>query len=885
MPFLKLFRRFILRALMREKARSAVATIGIALGVAVVVAIRLANSSVVDTFRAAIDSVSGNASLRIRGETGRFDELRFPELDWIRRDGRLSPVIETYAMILDEDQVGPIGAEMATNHAPRGELLHVLGVDILMDFGIRDYQVLKTGRGEMRSAREVLDLLRDSNSVILTERFMRKRGLRVGDSILLAFGSTPGRYTVRGVLLNRGPGRTLDGNFALMDIAAAQLAADRLGTLDYVDVMLDDDVDPAELLTRIQKGLPAGLVAEYPDASSRRCSTMIAAFQFNLSALSAVALIVGLFLIYNTVAISVAARRDEIGMLRAVGARRRTVLALFLGEACLLALIGLVLGLPLGRLLASYAVTGTAQTVETFYIAGIAEASASQLRLAPIDILGMTLCVIPLAMLAAFLPAWEASSVEPIEALRGRGPLVSRWRPGKVMAAGLLCVGIGWVFTRFDPVNDTPLFGFLAELFFMIGGALFTPILLWSVCQFSSRVVSRYLPYGRTEMRLASANLLSTLSRVSVSVAALGVSLSMMVAITVMVGSFRETVVYWLDSVLSADLAIKPVMQSSSVMESRLSRRALETIEQSPDVRGTVSFSSRQIPYGDKTIRVVVTDLAKSIHHGRLLFKQPPIADESFAGGLRDSVLVSESFALRYDAESGDEIKLPTDEGSALLRVGGVYFDYASNQGTVMLDLATYRQLFRSSDPDPGPQHLSVYLKPDRDPLVVRQRLIERLGPDEFVYCVTNSEVRSEALRIFESTFTVTYALQLIAVIVAGLGVASTLITLIYQRQREIGLLSLIGATVKQTKRVILIEAVLLGAVSQIVGIGIGILLAYVLIYVINVQSFGWTIQFHLPIAFLLTSSLCVLIASGMFGMYPAIRAASVNALQTVREE
>ena len=201
------------------------------------------------------------------------------------------------------------------------------------------------------------------------------------------------------------------------------------------------------------------------------------------------------------------------------------------------------------------------------------------------------------------------------------------------------------------------------------------------------------------------------------------------------------------------------------------------------------------------------------------------------------------------------------------------------------MDAAVYGRLFGQNDPTLTAQTLGVYLRTGANPELVRGRILEQLGDNEQVYCVTSREVRAEALKIFESTFTVTYALQFIAILVAGLGVASTLITLIYQRQKDIGLLSLVGATCKQVRRVIVFEAVMLGGVSQLIGIFVGMLLALVLIYVINVQSFGWTIQFHLPFQFIIQSTVLVLIAAGLFGLYPAIRAAGVDALQTVREE
>ncbi|MBJ42106.1 MAG: hypothetical protein CMJ80_02210 [Planctomycetaceae bacterium] len=861
----------------REKTRSIVAALGVGLGVAVMLAIRLANVSVTETFRAAVDSVSGNASLRIRGVAGQFDERLFAELEPVRRWGQLSPVIDTYAMVGQADAV-----EDTTTRFPRGEMLHVLGVDVLLDFPLRDYRVVRVNNSEYQSAREALRLLDDATSVILTEKFLRRYGLKVGERLPLTFGSTTQQFTIRGVLLDEGPARTLDGNFALMDIAAAQLAADRLGLLHHVDVMLPPELNAEEVLGHINKELPVGLVAELPDAESGRADTMIAAFQFNLTALSAVALIVGLFLIYNTVGMSVASRRAEIGMLRAVGAGRAIIVALFLAEALLLAVIGLVIGLPAGRLLGAAAVSSTAQTVETFYIAEVADASAATLRLSTAEIVAAIGIVVPLACLAALIPAWDAATVQPVAAVRGRARGLSRQVRLRLAGAGLLCLLLGWLCTKGAPIAGRPILGFVAEMILMFSGALLTPIILWGTCE-GIRKLSHRLKSVGTELRLAASNLDCELPRVSVSVAALGVSLSMMIAIAVMVGSFRETVVYWLDSSLSADLSVKPVMQSSSISEARLSPAAISTVTNDPDVADTVWFSSRQIPFRQRRIRLAITQVAKALDHDRLIFKT------SLGSGIPPndlpSVFVSESFSILFEAPLGCHVRLPTPQGPTEFWVAGVYYDYASNQGTVMIDESIYREHFGRDDPHLSAQHLSVYLRDGASAVQVRQRILRRLGNEEQVYCVTSREVRDEALKIFESTFAITYALQFIAILVAGMGVASTLITLIYQRQREIGLLSLIGATCRQVRRVIVLEAVMLGTVSQIIGIFVGVLLAVVLIYVVNVQSFGWTIQFHLPIMFVVQSTLFVMIASCLFGLYPAVRAAGVDALQTVRDE
>ncbi|TWT78373.1 ABC transporter permease YtrF precursor [Posidoniimonas polymericola] len=876
---LRIFRQFILRSLAHNGARCVAAVAAIAIGVAVMLAVRLANSSVTETFRAAIDAVGGEASLRVRGVAGRFDERLFGELDGLLPGATFSPAISTMAMV-----VGASAEPSQTNPFPSGELLQVLGVDILDDFDLRDYDVLRTAAGDTRSARETLGLLNDPRSIILTEKFLRRHGLRVGDPIRLTFDSEQFEYRIRGVLLNRGPALTLDGNFALMDIAAAQLAADRLGRLDYVDVRLPEGADPQAALERLRERLPEALVVEEPDASFGRTNTMIAAFQFNLEALSGVALVVGLLLIYNTVAISVAARRDEIGVLRATGASQRTVMGLFLGEAFLLATLGTTIGLPLGRALASYAVAGAAQTVETFYIAGVAESSASQLRLTLGDVLFAAGVVGPLSLLAAAIPARDAARVSPVEAVRGNGQQFTKPRLRQKHVGLVACLLLGWALTLVGPIGGRPVAGFGAALLILLSGVFLSPVLLSLLCRFASRLGAVGGMPARVEMRLAGANVVSALPRVSISVAALAAALSMMVAIAIMVGSFRETVTVWLDSAFSADLAVKPVMQSSSVSEARLSDHAINVIQTDPDVADTVGALSRQIPDGDRVLRIASTRLDRTLRESRRLFKQPPLAAIEAGGFEPGQALVSEPLALQRGLGRGDTLSLPTDNGRQQVTIAGVYYDYSSNQGTVLLDEATYAAFFPQSDPSPRPQSLSILLKPGADPAAVRRRINDRLGDDEQVYCVTSQEIRTEAMRIFDSTFTITYALQLIAVIVAGVGVASTLATLILDRKRELGLLCLVGATRQQIRRVVLCEAVLVGLASQVTGVVLGVLLSAVLILVINVQAFGWTIQFRLPWAFLAGSSLLVVAAAAAFGWFPAVRAAAMNPLATTRE-
>src|SRR5262245_28530906 len=303
---MRLFKQFILHRLVQEPARTLTTIAGVALGVGVVVAIQLTNASSVKGFETALATVAGKASIEIVGAGG-VDENVLPTLGWLREFGSASAVIEgEMAIVLGSEQ-----------RARRTEALKVLGVDILRDLTLRDYVVgaaqLESGvdpRGDAGtlSAQQFLELLTSPQSVIITEKLARQRGFALGDTIRLMAGDRVSAYVVRGLLKDEGPARVMDGSFALMDIAAAQLAFERLGRVDRLDVMLADASSNEAIdrsLDRIAARLPPGLTAQRPARRGQQVERMLAAFHLNLSALSWIALVVGLFLVYNTVTISV----------------------------------------------------------------------------------------------------------------------------------------------------------------------------------------------------------------------------------------------------------------------------------------------------------------------------------------------------------------------------------------------------------------------------------------------------------------------------------------------------------------------------------------------------------------------------------------------------
>jgi putative ABC transport system permease protein len=890
----RLFRHFILRRMAEERARTITTVIGIALGIAVVLAIQLTNASSVRGFEAALTSVAGRTSVEILGSGG-IDETRLTDLGWLRGFGAMSPVIEGEMAIVT-------GSE---NRARRTEAVKVLGVDILQDLTLRDYVLDARGEGSepggskpggskpegsepggsqrqgsqhqgSLTSQQFLELLTSPRAIVITEKLARRRGYALGDELQLMAGDRVNTFVIRGLLEDEGPATVMDGSFVLMDIAAAQLAFDRLGRIDRLDVQLtgagagDNALESVEIdaaLSAIAARLPAGLTAQRPSRRGEQVERMLAAFHLNLTALSWVALVVGLFLVYNTVTISVIARRDEIGMLRALGVTRRQVLGLFLGEAAVLGLAGTLVGIGLGRVLADTAVGLTRSTVSTLYIATAASTPAlAWWHVALAFAIGL-----PLSLLAASLPSLEASRVPPTAAMRGSDRLESRVRLRlKTLIAPALVLAAAFALSQLGPIDGRPLFGYAASFATIIGASLLVPAIIYLMARSLAGVLRRLLG---VEGLLAHANLAAAIPRLSISVAALSVSLSMMVAVAVMIGSFRDTVAYWVGQTLQADLFIGPGVQPTVGSEQTLSAPVIEAVESHPGVEAVDSFRNVDLVYNGNLVVLGAGNFDIVLSHGALLFKSPADGREALRRAIgTESVVVSEAFANKYGTRPGDTLTLQTPKGPRPFAVAAVYYDYAVDRGVIVMDRATFTRYFG----DLTPTGIAAYLKPGFEPERVRADILGGLDEGHRAFIYTNRDLRAEVLRVFDSTFAITYALEIIAILVAMLGVGATLLTLVLERRRDLSMLRLIGAARRQVQRVIVIEAALIGAASQAIGLVVGLALSVLLVYVINVQSFGWTIQFRVPVVFLAQVSVAVIVATAIAGIYPARRAATL---------
>lgn len=821
-----IFRTLIWRPLRRDLLRSSLTIIAVALGVGVVIAIDLAGDAAAGSFESSLATVAGKASLEILANGG-VEEKWMGKLASLPVNARFAPVMEAVVKI-----------------APAGYVT-IYGIDA----------VGGAAAPPLAGARSC----GESAPALVTERLAAR---------------LPGHFTIGGREFCVAKTTDSPMDFVAIDIADMQLALKRFGKLDRIDVFVPGAENIDEVEREIRATVPAGYEVARPGTRSSENRKMLRAFRWNLQILSYIALVVGAFLIYNTISISVVRRRPEIGILRALGAGRGTVLGMFLSEAILFGLAGAALGLLMGRALAVSMVTLVSQTVRSLY----ASSAPSPIHLSGLEVALAFAAGLSVALLSAWSPAREAMRITPVEAMgRGSREVRARLHVRRNLWIAVTLGLLAWLASLAGPMDGRPVLGYTAALLSVGAAAFAAPVLVAGV----NRLLYPLMPalFG-AEGLLASRALRASGSRTSVVVAALATAIAMMASVGIMVGSFRETVWNWLDSQLRADLYLRAAGPESGGEFASIPPEAAEILRTIPGIAAIDEYSAIPIRYEGRRATLGGGDLDVQRRYGRL----------SFLGGDRDKILrslpnqdraiITEPFAEKHHVRVGDRITLAAGARNITVTVAGIYFDYASEQGYVTLDRTTLLRYL----PGQPPTSMAVYVKPGADPDVVR-REIERRIAQYPVAVDPNAGLRSEAMAVFDRTFAITWALEGVAILVAMLGAANTLLALVLDRRREFGMLRYLGAASSQIRRMILVEAGLLGFFALMLGAALGLVLSRLLVFVINKQSFGWTIQFHLPALALGGAMLLIWAVTVLSGVYPGRIAARLKPIEVIHEE
>jgi len=835
--------RLIVRPMVRDRARAFLTVSAVALGVAVIVAVDLAGDASMGSFRSSLESLQGRASYEIT-QVGGIPEAVYGDLARLEAPLAFSPRIEGFALL-----------------PGTGEKVALFGVDLVGDTTLGE-----TGSRPRTDVSELIDV----PSVWVTASL----GVSPGGTLPVIVGDRRMDLVVQGVIEPTGVARA--GPFLLVDIALAQRLLARSGRLDriYVHTPPGGEHDWAARLAAVLPPAASILPAGTRTDDNRR---MLRAFRWNLRMMSYTTILVGAFLIYNTITAYVVRRRQQIGIVRAVGASRAMVRAAFLIEGTVFGAIGAVAGLLLGRVLAVGAVEAVGGTVSSLYVSS----TPGEIAFRPGTVATAVGAGLGMSLLSAWWPAREAAGVAPTEAM-ARARLDYRLRTASrrsaVAAFALVVLAVACCFV--PPVERIPFGGYLAPILLAAACAMVSPRLSASALGVAGRLLAK--PLG-VIASVAARGLAASIGRTSVIVTAMAVATGLVVSMGVTVGSFRETVADWLQSRLKADFYVSPVADGGRGAASTMSEEVAARLAEVPGVAGVGRFRTYSIRYdrSPATLGLADVDLYRR-HSGIDFFDFDGPAPETVWGALEmgESVIVSELFSYRHGVGPGDTIRLALGAGPVDLGVAGVFYDYSGERELLIAD----RGAFLAHLPDPRLSSAGVYLAPGADFEEARAALGRALA-GRGVEVTPTRAIRREAIRVFDRTFAITYALEAIAMFVAILAMAEALLNLVYDRRSELALLRMHGASLGQVRRLVLVQAGLLGALASLMGLALGAASSQVLLRVIHKQSFGWSLPLHWPWEFLVAVPGAIVVASVVAGLYPARIGARLVPVEVLRAE
>ena len=851
--------------------RALLSIAGVALGVLASVAIGTANIHVLRSFEQAVTTVAGPATVEIVGRDLGMDELVITAVRAV--DGVVSA-----APVIDEAVVGAQGEQ-------RGLALQVMGLDLLVEVGARGFQI-------PRADTEVaLESLLAPDSLYLGRQVAADWNLGVGSPVEVTVGGRLVRLRVVGLIHDETLRSSIWDRLAIMDIAAAQLLFQSIGRLDRIELVTQPGRPLDDIMASVRTVLPPQLVVQRPAQRTKQVENMVRAFQLNLTVLSWVGLLVGMFLIYNTMAFAVAQRRREIGIYRALGMTERRVAGLFLVEAGLLGLLGGLVGGLGGVWLARGLVALVSRTISDLYVPVASDGSiVSMDMLTFVAVAKGVLLGTVVSMVGALGPSVEAGRTVTVRALApGDYESTHQLRAGLFGWASLLLLVLGGLCSLMGPVGGLPLFGYFATICLLGALSCLAPLCIKALGMRRLHRESKTMALGGSLRLIAADQAARHPGRNAVTVSALMVGLSIMIGVAVMVRSFRDTVEVWVNETVMADLIVAPQSWPHGKQSGQAShalpgawRATLAAID---GIAAVDTYRDVHVDVAGQPVALVSRDLRLHAQRSRYLMVRGESAVALQRAAETGGVLMSEVLATRLSLREGSHVSITTPAGPVAVAVEGIFYDYATDGGKMVMDRTWYQRHWQDDRATVFP----IYLAAGADAEQVRQSIVTQVAGLDGVavppLVIRNKELRKEILAIFDRTFVLTYVLEAIAVLVAVLGIVNTLVTAVLERRREFATLRAIGASPRQVERLVLWEAAYLGLIGAVLGVVGGLLLALLLIHVINKQSFGWTIQMTVPGGLILQAVALALTAALVAGYWPARWAARQPVIEGLREE
>lgn len=832
MRFLKLGPVF-LGSLARRRVATLFSFVAIVLGVALGMAVQVVHEAALSEFGRGLRTLAGDADLQVSGPRGGFDEGLYAVLAARPEVAEASPLVEVEAKL-----------------AGRDDSLKLLGVDVFALGRVSPLLLPRAAEGSDRFA-----VLSD-DSVFLSAAVLADLGVRPGGRLRVQAGAAALDLRVAGDLPGVGEGRRL----AAMDIAAVQAHFGRIGRLSRIDLRLADGVTPEAARDALQARLPAGVVIAAPEAAEDEAANLSRAYRVNLTMLTAIALLTGGFLVFSAQALSVVRRRTEFAFLRAIGLSRQTLFGWLLAEGAAVGLAGGIVGTALGYGLAWGALALLGGDLGAGYFQGL----KPQLQFQPVTT-GVYVALGVLAGVAgAWLPAREAATVSPARALKAGDEAVSIGGRGHPLL-GLAVLSASLAAARIPPVEGLPLGGYLAVACVLAGSTMLLPAL--------AAGLARRLPAGGpVPARLAAARLGAAPGHAVVAAAGVLASVALAAAMAIMVASFRDSVDEWLGEVLPADLYLRSSKAlSSGYLDEDLQAR-LAAAPGVGEVRFT-RFDSLRLAAGQAPVTLIARPVAAD---GRGL----PLVGRAAPTGQEPAIWISEAMQDLHGWQPGARVVLPLAGQATVLRVAGVWRDYARQTGAVLIDLADYRRLTG----DRLANDAAFFVASGATLGGMEAALRARVPPGSLEF-IRPGEIRAISLRIFDRSFAVTYLLEAVAVAIGLAGVAASFAALAAARRREFGMLRHLGLTRRQIGWMLALEGALAAGVGVLAGLLAGGAIGLVLIEVVNRQSFHWSMDLHVPWASLALFGAGLVALGALAAVLAGRQAMRQDAVLAVRED
>ncbi|HSB31935.1 MAG TPA: FtsX-like permease family protein [Candidatus Sulfobium mesophilum] len=826
MTLTELIKVMVLKNMKREKFLTVLSVIGVALGIGLFTGVKVASDKAISSFEAEIRGTNPYTNFEILDTAGTdFQEEVYRTVRKIAQNS--FPVLKVEGYLPEIKSA-----------------IDIQGIDLIRTAG---FLKLSPGRGSSFE-----NYFRGLNSVIITRAFASSHSLKKGDIVRAFVYDKEFSLRVSDIVDDA----SLPSNIFLMDLGNFQEHFGKTGYLTRIDAEADETA-----VSEIKKILPPSVSIGKKEAAIRNQKSLIKSFRYNLQFVSLIAILVGIFLLYNTIFISVVKRRTEIGILRGLGASKKTVVLIFMIQGLILGIAGSMLGILIGQVTAYFSVTAVEKTITSMYRA----VSITDYFIPKTDIALALALGFLVSLIASAAPSFEAARIRPNESTReGTFEGGHRRRRRAYALAGLVLIALGCAVSYIDYHSmpyDFPFLAYAGILFIIFGFTLLSPSYLSLVLSGLGRPVEKLFTSVGV---ITVGDIKGSVYRFSVALMSVAISSALIFALLTLIFSFRNSLKAWINKNIAADVYVKPASCRSNFCFFPLSDELIKTVEGMPEVAGVDRFRTLQIDFqgrkvvagfGDREIRRRSGDVGLAEEERR--------AELDF--GTDRIIGVSKFLGIKFDLKVGDTVELRTPRGVQKFVVYDIFSSYSTTSGFVYLDRKWLMKYWGLDDAT----QFAVYLRKGADVPAFISRLNEILRPRFSLSITNNSQLREQVLSIFDRTFAITYAIELISIIVSLIGVINTLLALVIEKKREISILRYLGGSWGQIRGKLVLSAGIVGVTGIFLGGIMGPLMSVIFIEVINKVSFGWEIHFHIPFYYLLIVTAVLFLITLSAGLIP----------------